>query len=66
MIRLMTFSGLVAALALAAVLIAASSQSHVQAAQDQAARDNGNCRTVEVAADAGYGISGTVAQRVCE
>lgn len=62
MVRLMTFSGLVAAMALAAVLLAASSQT----GKVQAAQDSGNCRIVQVAVDDGYGVSGTVARKVCE
>ena len=62
MIRVMTFSGLIAALVLAAVLVTASSQ----AGRVQAAEDTGNCRIVEVAADEGYGISETVSRRVCQ
>jgi hypothetical protein len=62
MVRLMTFSGLVAAMALAAVLLAASSQS----GKVQAAEDNGNCRTIQVAVDDGYGVSGTVSRKVCD
>lgn len=59
MIRLMTFSGLIAALALAAVLLAASSQTgRVQAAEE-------NCQIIQVSADEGYGVSGSVAQKIC-
>jgi hypothetical protein len=61
MIRLMTFSGLIAALALAAVLLAASSQ----AGRVQAAEDAGNCQIIQVSADEGYGVSGTFAHKIC-
>ena len=62
MIRLLTFSGLVAALTLAAFLLAATSQS----GSVQAAEDNGNCQVIHVSVDEGYGISGTVQRRICE
>lgn len=49
-------------MALAAVLLAASSQS----GKVQAAEDNGNCRTIQVAVDDGYGVSGTISRKVCD
>ena len=62
MIKFVTFSGLIGAFALAAVLLAASSQ----AGRVQAAEDVSNCRIIQVSVDEGYGVSGTVDRRICE
>jgi hypothetical protein len=63
MIRLITFSGMIAALALVAVVLATLPQS----GRVQAAQESGNCHIVQVvAADDGYGISGSVQRRVCD
>lgn len=62
MIRLVTFSGMIAALAAISVLFATLSQT----GRVQAAEDKGACQIVQIAVDEGYGVSGTVAQRICE
>lgn len=62
MIRLMTFSGLLAAVAFVAVILATTSPS----GSVQAREEGSNCRTVQMAADQGYGVSQTITRHLCE
>lgn len=62
MVRLLTFSGMIAVVAVVAVLLASLSPS----GKVQAAQESGNCRVAQVAVDDGYGVSGMATLRICE
>ena len=61
MVRLVTFSGMIATLAAVALLFA----TLVNTGDVQAAEEKGQCEVVQIAVDEGYGVTGTVAQRIC-